>query len=72
MRDYREVKQVKDRHQQELLSLPGVVGVGIGQDPEGQFCLTVHLTSKIYMAALPEAIEGIKVQVLEVGEVRLF
>ncbi len=68
---YREVKQIKDRHLQELLSLPGVIGVGIGMDLGGGLCLTLHVKSKGEATRIPRSVEGVRVRVEEIGDAEL-
>ena len=37
------IQEVKAKHADRLLAMPGVVSVGIGQDPDGQFVIVVGL-----------------------------
>lgn len=37
------IQEIKQQHQARLLSLPGVVSVGIGQDDNGRPCIIVGL-----------------------------
>jgi hypothetical protein len=64
--------EVKKRHSVSLLSLPGVVGVGVKQDDDGQYVLAVHVTTDVEeaRATLPEQIEGCKVKVEQSGQYR--
>jgi len=75
------VKEIKARYEQELLSKPNVVGLGIGyREVRGQMTdqvgLIVMVRRKVPRAQLapheviPAEIEGIPVDVREVGEVR--
>lgn len=75
------IKDVKARYEQELLSKPNVVGLGIGYREVGgqitdQLGLIVMVRRKVPRSQLapqeviPAQIEGIPVDVREVGEVR--
>lgn len=68
-------------HEQEILRYPNVVGVaaGIGMkggEPSGRLCIVVYVGKKLPRTELkagellPERIEGVRVDVVEVGEVR--
>jgi hypothetical protein len=81
--DIERVRAIKSRHEQELLQRPNVVGVGIGfkyvnGQPTGEVVLIVNVTEKKPLAELaaedviPAELEGIPVDVQEVGEVRAF
>jgi hypothetical protein len=62
------VKAVKRKHEARLMSLPGVVGVGIGRK-EGRACICVYVKDdnpKI-LAALPRTLEEIPVEVIVSG-----
>ena len=74
------IAEVRARHETELLRYPNVVGVaeGIrtkGGKPTGEPCLVVYVERKIPRAKLdkseilPREIEGIPVDVVEVGRV---
>ena len=62
------VKAVKRKHEGRLMSLQGVVGVGIGRK-EGRDCICVYVTDdnpKI-LAALPRTLEEIPVEIIVSG-----
>jgi hypothetical protein len=67
------VDQVKEKHELELMAIPGVTGVGIGQDPRKPGLVikvyvertTAELTKKI-----PSEIEGYPVAIEPTGEFR--
>jgi len=76
-----QVRAIKAKYEQELLSKPNVVGLGIGyREVEGQMTdqvgLIVMVRRKVPRAQLapqeviPAQIEGIPTDVREVGEVR--
>jgi hypothetical protein len=55
-----EMRALKRRHSFQLLKLPGVSGVGVTHDAQGQPRLTLFLAADTpeIRAALPQAIEG--------------
>lgn len=65
--------QVKDRHEQALMAVPGVVGMGIGLSRDGQ-----RVVIQVYVAALsaetrealPSELDGVSVEIVETGEFR--
>jgi hypothetical protein len=74
------IAKVRARHEAELLRYPNVIGVaqGVrikGGKPTGEPCLVVYVEKKIppeeldASALLPSEIEGIPVDVVEVGRV---
>jgi hypothetical protein len=65
----KSAKSVRDRHEDELKSLPGVVGTGIGADDNGHAEIQVYfekLTPQA-QAALPTEVEGTPVKAVETG-----
>ena len=52
---------VKQRHADELLDLPGVVGVGVGLDPAGKPVIRVY-KEKPDAAVVPSSLEGVAVE----------
>lgn len=77
------VQQVKQRYQADLLALPNVVGVGVGFKsvngvPGEELAIVVSVVRKISrdelpaQMMLPEALEGIPVDVIETGELNAF
>lgn len=64
-----EVSEIKDRHSMRLLNLPGVTGVGVEQDEQGEFVLAVHVETgdPTARADLPDEIEGCPVRVVSSG-----
>lgn len=70
-------QQVRQRHQDELLRVPGVVGTGIAEtmDQTGgrTLCIRIYverITDKL-QARLPKTLDGIPTTVVEVGRPRL-
>ena len=66
------IQEVKARHQEQLMSLPGVVSVGIGKDAQGDPAIIVGLDGKRYQSAaqIPETLEGYPVVSRNTGPVR--
>lgn len=62
------VKQVKQRHERELLRLDGVQGVGIGDD-HGRPAIMVYVddSSSAEMRKIPQRIDDVQVVVEESG-----
>jgi hypothetical protein len=63
---------IQERHQEALMALPGVVGVGIGLDAAtGQLRLEVYLdrANPELEHALPESLEGLPVRAVVTGPV---
>jgi hypothetical protein len=76
-----EVKAVKEKHEAQLLQKANVVGVGIGyREKDGQVtdqvALIVMVKKKVPLSQLdakdviPREIEGVMIDVKEVGEIR--
>ena len=67
------IKEVKKRHENRLLQLPGVVSVGIGKDKNGIPAIVVGLkgSNPDTESRLPAQLEGYPVQVRYVGAVRI-
>ena len=69
------IEGAKARHEADLMSLPNVVGVGIGERA-GDPAIVVLVTHKVALAELapeervPPTIEGFQVDVIETGEIR--
>jgi hypothetical protein len=55
------VMAVQDRHNSDLMRIPGVVAVGTGLDEHGKPAIHVYTESKMAPGKLPEMIEGVRV-----------
>ena len=70
------VRKVKVRHEAKLLSVPGVVGVGIGQSEKlpGQAAIEVYVKEPAspMRSQLPSSLDGIEVKILETGEIHAY
>jgi hypothetical protein len=67
----RSADEVKQRHEAELMSIPGVVGVGVGHC-DGQACIKALVEEETpeLARAVPTDLEGIPVELEEIGQVR--
>jgi hypothetical protein len=68
-----DIGAVLDEHQEELMRLPGVVGVGIGQDETtGEPIIVVLLAEPApdLEKALPQKLDGYPVKPRVVGEIK--
>jgi hypothetical protein len=76
-----EISRVKEAHKEALMAKPNVIGVGMGYKvSEGvrteELCLVTLVRQKVPAAALqaealvPKVIEGVRTDVIEIGEVR--
>lgn len=67
-----EAQDVKGRHSNELLSKPGVSGVGVEKDEDGQFVIVLYLDSDdpAVQKPLPKDIEGFPVKFVFSGPFR--
>lgn len=63
----RQVQQVKERHERELLRLDGVQGVGIGDDDRGEPAIMVYVEegSKGARRRIPARLENVRVVIEE-------
>lgn len=66
------IQEVKARHKGRLMTMPGVVSVGLGQKPDGTRVIVVGLDRRrpATMAQLPQILDGYPVSVEFVGEIR--
>lgn len=64
------IEQVKERHEDELMAIEGVVGVGIGEC-EGQPCIKVLLAndSPELEQKIPDQLDGFKVETEVTGPI---
>jgi hypothetical protein len=76
-----QVKEIKKRHEDELMSKANVIGVGIGFRQEGglqteELALVIMVEQKLPVSQLatrdliPVEIEGVPIDVQEVGKIR--
>ena len=65
------IQAVLKQHTYEWMSIPGVVGTGIGEC-EGKPCITILVAKKTpeLLKKIPSKLEGFVVDVQETGEIR--
>ena len=63
------IREMLKRHTDELMAVPGVVGVGEGKS-RGRPCITVFVVARTpdLLRQIPDTIEGYPVQIEESGE----
>jgi hypothetical protein len=68
----RDINLVKDSLAKELMSIPGVVGVYVGQTNEGAPCIGVMVAKRTpeLEQQLPRSVEGYPVLIDETGEIK--
>ena len=66
---------IRHRHENTLLALPNVIGVGTGRDETGSEVIDVYVQRKVALQELapgetiPDVLEGVPVRVVPIGEV---
>ena len=68
----RDINQVKEAHTGELMSLPGVVGVYVGELEDHTPCIGVMVVKKTpdLEKKIPKSLEGHPVRIDETGEIK--
>lgn len=77
------IAEAKENSKEALLAMPNVVGVGVGYQlkqgaPTGEYAVVVMVSKKLPLPALapetvlPHSVQGVNVDVVEVGEIRAF
>lgn len=65
------IKEVKEKYQDQLMALPGVIGVGIGAvNNEHVIKVLVIKQTKKLARKIPKELETYKVVIEETGEIR--
>jgi hypothetical protein len=67
----RDINKVMESHTEELMSIPGVVGVYIGELTDGRPCIKVMVVkiAPELESKLPSMLEGYPVVIVESGEI---
>ncbi len=68
--DLAMVSDVKRRHNEDLMAIPGVVGTGVSRDESGTPVIEVyvdHLTEELGQL-VPKELEGVTVRTVETGK----
>jgi hypothetical protein len=63
---------VISRHEQELLPVDGVEGIGAGRDAAGHDALVVYVRDESVASAVPEKIEGFPVAIVVTGKISAY
>ena len=68
----RDINDVMEAHAEELMKLPGVTGVAVGETDEGAPCVLVLILDdrEDYTRRIPTSLEGYPVRTLVSGEIR--
>ena len=61
------VQHVKQRHEQELMAIDGVEGVGVGRNSVGDDAILVYLRSDDIKTRIPRSIDGYPVETQVTG-----
>jgi hypothetical protein len=66
------IQEVKQKHEERLMAVDGVVSVGIGRDDRGQAVIFIGLDHERpeARAQLPERLEGFEVRTEVTGKIR--
>ncbi len=66
------IQDVKTRYEDSLLAMPGVISVGIGKNPDGQFAIIVGMDGPRpeTVNQLPTVLEGYPVRMEIIGPVK--
>lgn len=66
------IKDVKSKHEDRLLTMPGVVSVGIGQNSSGKAVIIIGMESRdsANHLTLPNELDGYPVQIQVIGPIR--
>jgi hypothetical protein len=68
----RSIEEVMNAHTDELMAIPDVNGVYIGELEDGRECITVLVSKKtaLHKKKIPQKLEGYAVIIEETGEVQ--
>jgi hypothetical protein len=70
------VRRVKERHEGRLLSIPGVIGAGVGVSEKaiGRAVIEVYAiqATESLNQALPRSLDGVEVRMVETGEIHAY
>jgi hypothetical protein len=63
---------VKERHVDEIMSIPAVQGIGVGADDNGDAVIVVYTESGRPEGFIPDAIDGVRTQVVRTSRFEAF
>ena len=61
--------KIKEKYAPQLLSIPGVIGVGVGGRKRAKIIVSVRKLTEELRSKLPSELEGIPVEIVEVGAI---
>lgn len=64
-----ELARVKQAHENELMAIDGVEGVGIGKNRIGDDAILVYLRDRGVVNSIPRDIEGHPVEIIITGQI---
>jgi hypothetical protein len=67
------LKSIQKHHEEAVMSIEGVVGMGIGQGDDGkppQFEIYVRKYTPELEQKIPKSLDGVRVRIVETGEFR--
>lgn len=66
------IQEVKEKHAERFMAMAGVVSVGIGKNPDGQFVIIIGLDGPHpkTVEEIPKTLEGYPVRVEIIGPVK--
>jgi hypothetical protein len=67
------IEEIQQKHQHELMRIPGVIGVGIGLDAdESVLVVMVAKQSRTIKRKVPKELDGYRLVIQETGVIRAF
>ena len=63
------VEEVMQKHEDRLLRVPGVTGVGVGRNAIGNAAIVIYLEEKSAAAKIPDRVDGFDVVVEVTGAI---
>lgn len=67
-----EATRIKQRYSMQLMAKPGIVGVGVEKDQDGEFVLAIHVSTPGADQSLPGDIEGVRLKPIHSGPYKAF
>ena len=67
--DMTHIQAIKDAHESRLMAIPGVQGVGVGQNEIGDDVILVYLKDEAAKGRVPDRLEDVPVETTIVGDI---
>jgi hypothetical protein len=64
-----EIEAVRRRHEKDLISIDGILGISVGRTPTGEDALVLYLRDPSVRSLVPSEIEGHPVQTIVTGTI---